>query len=89
MRRLTEEHGAEFLILQLTRGSADAERYLRDSGVALADCAAFDPNLDLSSPASRVGGVGHPNGIVHASWAACLDDWLSRARHLITGDAIN
>jgi hypothetical protein len=79
MRRLSEDHGATFLVLQLTKANGNIEKFLSDSGVALADCMAYDPSLDLTASVSKVGGVGHPSGRVHASWAECFNSWIARA----------
>jgi len=72
MRRLSESNGAQFLIFRLTPARADVDNYLKESKVALVDCV-----VDMTSPSAHVGGVGHPSGIVHASWATCLDKWIT------------
>jgi hypothetical protein len=78
MRRLSEQHGATFLVLKLTKGSPAVEQYLRESPPAIADCVAFDPQLDLTATEAKVGGVGHPSALVHTSWAGCLSSWISQ-----------
>src|SRR5262249_52515284 len=73
MHQLSESHGAKFLILRLTAGSPATEQFMKDSKIEVIDCL-----VDLVSPPTKVGGVGHPSAIVHAQWANCLDGWFSR-----------
>lgn len=66
-------HGARFAVVLLT-GAADRlqhyREYLASRGIALVDC-----NRPLL-PAMVVRGEGHPNGLLHEEWAACLAEAL-------------
>jgi hypothetical protein len=72
MRRLSEANGAKFLVLRLIPGTNDVDKYLGDSKASVVDCV-----VDVTSPPTKVGGVGHPSGMVHAQWAQCLSKWMS------------
>jgi hypothetical protein len=76
MNELVTKNGARLLVLGLTQPTP-AVKALADSGtIEFANCPAFDPQLNLADKAFKVGGVGHPNGKAHESWARCLAHWL-------------
>jgi hypothetical protein len=76
MRNLATEHGARFVVMELTRAPTVVDRYMAEHAISFVSCPDFAPEIDLMSPSYRVGGTGHPNGKVHASWARCIAHWI-------------
>lgn len=75
IRDLCKAHGVPFEVVLLQARPAVAKhyaRFLRQNGVPVADCIVPIP------PEARVPGEGHPNGAVHARWAACMARALGR-----------
>lgn len=76
MKELTEKNGARLLVLGLTPPTPAVDGLVRSGTIEFANCPAYDPALDATDKSFRVGGVGHPNGKAHESWARCLAHWL-------------
>lgn len=85
MNDLAIKHGARFLVLGLTPATPAVEALVRSGTIEFADCPEFDPGLDLSDASFRVGGIGHPNGKAHASWARCLANWVNTHQQALLG----
>jgi hypothetical protein len=76
LRTLATLNAARFVVMELTRAPTSIDAFLRSRGIEAVSCSDFDPGLVLADPAFKVGGTGHPNGRVHASWARCLAHWM-------------
>jgi hypothetical protein len=77
MNDLTRKNGARLLVLGLTRPTPAVEALAQSGAIEFADCPAFDPALNLHDKSFLVGGIGHPNGKAHESWARCLAHWMN------------
>jgi hypothetical protein len=77
MRNLAVENGARFLVMELKTPPTSIQQYMDAHAIDSVDCLKLDPTVRLTSPDFRLGGAGHPNQRVHASWAACIDHWMA------------
>jgi len=68
MKSITTENKASFLVVNLWGAMAEDVEWMRGQGVDYIDC----QNPEVLSAAYRVGGVGHPNGLMHDEWAQCV-----------------
>ena len=75
LRDLCARYDVPFAVVLLQASPPTARHYasfLEQSGIPFADCVVPIP------PQLRVPGEGHPNGTVHAQWAACIEKTLLR-----------
>ena len=76
MKELAARNGARLLVLGLTNPTPAVEALAQSGAIEFANCPAFDPALNLADKSFLVGGIGHPNGKAHESWARCLAHWM-------------
>jgi len=76
MRNLAVENGARFVVMELKTPPTSIQQYMDAHAIDSVDCMRLDPTVRLTSPAFQLGGAGHPNEKVHASWATCIDRWM-------------
>ena len=80
MDRLTRDRGSRLLVVILEGRPRDREeqapyaRFLREQGIAYADCT--HPGYG-DDPRLRLGGSGHPSPVLHAAWADCIAAWIT------------
>jgi hypothetical protein len=77
MRDLCDQNGSKLVvaILDDESGGVDYRDLFSRSRIDFVDCA----NPDWPSEALRVGGVGHPNEVLHAEWAERIGRHLKEA----------
>ena len=68
MKNTTTENGGSFLIVNLVGTMTDDVEWMRREGFDYIDC----QHPDVWNGEFRVGGIGHPNGLMHKWWGQCL-----------------
>ena len=68
MKDTAAKNKASLLVVNLFRTPPDDIRWMRQEGFDYVDC----EHPDVLNVALRVGGTGHPNGVMHQWWGQCL-----------------
>jgi hypothetical protein len=68
MKSTTAENKASLLVVNLWGAMAPDVAWMRREGVDYIDC----QHPEVMNAAYRVGGVGHPNALMHDWWAQCV-----------------
>lgn len=74
MRDAAVESGASLLVVNLFRTAPDDVERMKKATIDYLDCQHPDP----FDPKLRVGGVGHPGGLMHEWWGKCIADALRK-----------